>query len=130
MKIEKDALVKTFKNKGSHRTETRVLRRTIYESFCAQPGCEFFGKHTAQGVCHTKFSKAFPEGYFQAVTRRANSIIDFYRAQYKKKPRAQYIRFIEGLCVSESMNASFMLDELIRLRISNAKQSLRLGTYK
>lgn len=127
MKHERPVRIITYK--GRHKTELRVFRRDIHESYCAQPDCQFFGKHSAQGICHTKL-KGFPAQYFDRLFASARSTVEFYRAQYKGKSRAQWVKFLEGLVITTQCNWTSCLDELIRTRAVNAKLNNKLGTYK
>ena len=127
--MEKPVRVIQHKDR-KHKTETRVFRRDIHESFCDQKGCEFYGKHAAQGVCHTRFGDAFPHAYFDAISKSAESTVAFYRKQYKGKRLKEYVKVLEGMAICAFMNERLGLDELIRHRIETARLRNRAGKYK
>lgn len=101
-----------------HRTESRIFQRDIWENYCTQVGCRFFGKRAVQGVCHT--TAPFAEGtswdYVDKVEKAAHESLAEMRRMFKNKPRSEYIRYLESMHVCEQMNTIFSLDELVRLR--------------
>lgn len=125
--------VQIIKNKGRHKTETRVFNRNIHEHFCMQKGCKFYGRHAQQGVCHTTKTWAGSEdwSYIDAIMEEAAKAtkeqLDIAR-KYKGKT---YVRYLEDQLVCMWMNQMTGMDELIRLRrkvalLEHKSQRLRL----
>ncbi len=112
-----------------HKLETRVYAREIYESYCVDPGCEFNGKRSAQGICHTRL-----EGVDHEYMKRVQSHVDEWLADMHKEREPgkdeEYIKYLEGQLYCHLMNDRFSLDHLVSLRMKIARLELKLGEYK
>lgn len=118
--------VKRHRSNG-HVMETRIFARRIHETFCAQKGCRFFGRHAAQGICHTRLKRP-DQKYLERTERRAEEFVKEMReirASQKMTP-AQYVNYLERHMLCDWMNHEFGMDELIRLRAMNADLRLRV----
>lgn len=112
-----------------HKTETRIFRRDIHESFCNEPDCKFYGDHAVQGVCHTKktFTDLDDWSYIDNVIDSAEKfgeeVITNLKNQFKGD---EYIERLESEIVVHWMNSITQLDELVRLRKENASLKKKL----
>lgn len=107
-----------------HRREARP--REYLEYFCAEPSCEFFGKPTQQGICHTRETDvADIDKLYKVAEDFANELADFYRPRYGAD-KDEYIAHLESLYECAMLNWTFGLDEMIRLRKENALLKLRI----
>jgi hypothetical protein len=107
-------------NGRGHQTEQRIFAREIHETFCAQRGCRFFGKHAQQGHCHTRtpcIGKDWEhiDAAFQFAERAATEQLGLLRKDCRGNPRA-YLKWLEAHVWCGWVNAAGTLDELVRLR--------------
>lgn len=113
--------------------ETRVFRRETHEDFCTQPGCRFQGKHAAQGVCFNTDSLigVVDWSYIERLEKyAAQSLKEVQRTFRGPSKHKAYVRYLESTHVCETLNATFNLDECIRLRAENAILKRKLGKWK
>jgi hypothetical protein len=123
---EKPIRIIPHKGERGHRTETRIFQREIWEHFCADPKCKFFGKHAAQGICHTRLG-GIEQKYLDAVSKRAEDWLRESRLSNKKHKgtKDSWIKHLEATFVVHAMNEQFTLDELVRLRARLSEAELR-----
>jgi hypothetical protein len=123
-KEEIPVLVELHDREG-HRTETRVYARTIQETWCRDPACDFFGKPAVQGVCHTT-EPSFEGGYtyWKLAEKYADESLHEIQKRYKGKSHEEYVEEIESSYICWMINATSMMDELIHLRRTNARLAL------
>lgn len=129
MSEKKPIRTRRYKDSNGHALETRVFAREIHETYCADRRCKFFGKHAAQGRCHSRLKPHV----LKELDRRNKYAWEAVREiQHiaKNWSKAKYIRYLESQHVCDVMNTWFSLDELIRLRAENAELRLKIGTYK
>lgn len=126
---KKEKPIHIIRRKNSH-TETRVFRRDIHESYCAKKSCKFYGKHAAQGICWPALDKGFPHGYFDRLYETSKESIELQLAQLKNKPKSYQFEAMKQAAICSSMNHRSCLDELIKLRIENAKMRIELGKWR
>ena len=129
-------VVKHAGSKGeSHRTETRYFEQKYrMESFCDEPGCKFYGKHAAQGVCYGKDSYGDMDSrHLDKIWKYCEEWLDEDKKSKLKngiKSQKAWVEHLEGALVCARVNECFTLNELIYLRAQNAKLRLQLGKYK
>lgn len=116
------------KPKKSH--PTIVRERTFKEFICQKKGCKFYGERTVQGVCHT--TEPFYGGSWDYIDRGLRFAFEFVREEKKLhgKTPAAWIRYLEAAYATTWCNATFNLDELIRLRRDNALLRHKLKARK
>jgi len=120
-----------------HRTETRVFARNIHETFCAEKGCPYFGKHAAQGLCH---SETTMEGldcwdYVDAAIKGGDEYVKSTREIWVRLRRRRglpahgraYEQYLEGQLACAWTSAISTTDELVRLRREVAVLRAKLG---
>ena len=101
---------------SEHRTEMRM--REIGESFCLEPGCEYEGKPSIQGHCHSRLDED-TDRIIARMETSAESSLAFYREQHPDD--AEYLKTLESMYVCAMMNWEGALDQLVRLRRENAE---------
>ncbi len=112
---------------SEHKRERRP--REIDEYFCAEPGCEFEGRHAQQGVCHTNEPDfVVNERLEKYAEESAQELLRIRREHYPDD--AEYIEWLEAHYECAQINWTFTLDECIRLRVENARLKLRLEKYE
>lgn len=115
----------------AHKTETRIFRRDIHESYCAQPDCEFFGKHTSQGNCYSSTDDDGSEAWFNRYERRTEALEkELVEMRNECKTPEEYLDYLEGSWVYDKMCWDNTLDECIQLRAENARLKNKLGEWK
>lgn len=131
VRVEKRKANKKYR---SHATETRIFAREIHETFCDDPACKFYGKHAAQGICHTRgtfYSKTGYDSpdwsYIEMLEKRVAEELAQQKKKHFGKSRKKWIAYLESLHICDQMNTVFGLDELIRLRMENALLRLKAG---
>ena len=124
--MKKEKPLQVIPHGGKHRTETRVFARQIHESYCAQKGCKFYGRHAVQGVCHTTktFCDSFDWSYIDRAIAEGRRFVREARRLYKGR---DYIRYLEALVESHWANEVCRLDELVRMRRNAALMEHKLA---
>lgn len=106
-----------------HKREKRS--REIAEYFCAEPTCEFFGKASQQGVCHTIEPELVDyERLAEYAQRNAAETLEMRRKHYPTD--AEYIPWLESMYECAQINWAFTLDDCVALRRENALLKLKL----
>lgn len=101
------------KNGDGHKRETRVFARNIHETFCDYKRCKFYGKHAQQGVCYSDKPDLIDWDRIAKVEKEHEDELKYFRKLYKGK---EYVRWLEAMYATASMNWRFTLDDLIRMR--------------
>jgi hypothetical protein len=96
-----------------HKKEQRT--REILEYFCADEGCEFFGKHSQQGVCHTAEGEIVQLDRLYDIAKKFADDLRLFRTEHYTD-KDEYILWLESMYECTSLNWTFTLDECVRLR--------------
>lgn len=96
-----------------HRTEFRD--RTITDTYCTEPGCEYEGQPAVQGHCFSRPDDV-TEKYIARISGKAERAL----VEIKEVAEDDYMRHLESYFVSTMANWAFTLDEVIKLRRENA----------
>ena len=103
--------------------------REIDEWFCDEPTCEFYGRNSQQGVCHTTESEFVDmDRLAEHAQQSAEETLKMRREHYPTD--AEYIPWLEAHYECAMINWTFSLDECIRLRVENARLKLKLEAYE
>jgi hypothetical protein len=108
----------------------RVNRpRWIEEWFCDEPSCEFYGRPTQQGVCHTAEGELVDyDKLIDYAQRSAEETLRVRREHYPSDE--EYIPWLEAHYECAMINWTFSLDECVTLRREVALLKLRLERYE
>jgi hypothetical protein len=124
--------IRKFKATDGHRIESRTYRRDIIETFCNEPRCKFYKKHAAQGICHSRDSlTGLSEKDLKMVYENSRKVLEEFRLLHKRRMSTKkYMDLLESRMVTDWMNQTFTLDELVRTRAEMSRLKLKLGKYR
>ena len=113
------------------RSEHKTIHkyRKVCETMCAEPGCEFNGKHAAQGICFSKLSRNV-NAYIVSVMNQGEHLLKEMKSLRKANKLTTdkaWIKYLEGHVACEWANNMFHLDELISLRAEVSRLGNKLS---
>lgn len=112
-------------NHAEHALERRS--RSIEETYCAEPGCEFAGKRAEGGVCFNQERDARTWDKIAELAQQTSAELKQLRTEeYADRPE-EYVRWLEAMYETSMMNWMSTLDECICLRVENRRLKERLG---
>ena len=98
---------------SKHKVIRLIKQQAVHETICAQPRCKFNGKPAQQGVCYSDKGEIVDWKRTEQQELQVNEELKYFRKKYKRR---QYLRWLEAMYVTASLNWTMTLDECIRLR--------------
>lgn len=107
---------------AEHKTERRT--REIGDTFCIEPGCDYYNMPAVQGHCYTVLD-AVTDKYIEKIGKAAYKFLQEIK-DIAGKDHIKYVEQLETYLVSMSMNNDSLLDQLVTLRRENARLKLAI----